>query len=192
MKKFTQIIQSLSGKYSFPWLFLCLVASVFLLQNPWFGQEHLKNLTGGYNMIDMQFYNSPEEIRHYLDALQQEGRSAYRLLLGFDFFFILSLMGVVEVLLYKLSTRSGLKRTFTLVRWLPLGGACFDLLETSSMLVNSSIYPGNFTPSIYMSTFSTPLKWGFMAATLVSVTILLLLNLPHRIQNRKKNTPYET
>lgn len=163
-------------------VFLFFVLSVVLMENSWFGQSHLENTTNGLRMIDMNFHNSPDQIIQYLKDLGTNGRSAYQILLGLDYVLILSFGLLQCTLLLGLLRGINVGGKLKYIIMLPILRGLFDVIETTSMLINTSLYNVKIESLLRVASFSTTAKWVFLWATLFGIAILLIANIIQKIK----------
>lgn len=178
-------IKTLSSKKYFKWVFVLFILSIILIENKWFGQAHFKEVSGGLQMIDMNFYNSAETIDQYLTTLGEKGRSAYQLLLYLDFGLIATLFLFLSTKIYRLLDKTGLLQKFNWLLLLPFARSVFDIIETSAMLANTTIFPNDWLPLLYLAEISTPLKWGFLFATVIASLSLMIFNLVNQLKTKQ-------
>ncbi|GAK50916.1 hypothetical protein U14_02158 [Candidatus Moduliflexus flocculans] len=160
------------------------VVSVCLIENPWFGQAHLKELTGGVGMLDMNFANTVTQTNNYLTMLGQQGRDVYLLLLGLDFLIIAS-FGLLQIS-FMLRLLKGLQLDYPL-KWcvmFPLARGLFDVIETVSMIANVISFPGQISATLYLAVCATPLKWISLWMTLAALLAFMLANAASKIRAR--------
>lgn len=158
--------------------------SVCLIENRWFGQSHLKELTGGIGMLDMNFANSVTQTINYLTMLGQQGRNAYLVLLVLDFFIIAS-FGLLQIS-FMLRLLKGLQLDYPL-KWcviFPLARGLFDVIETVCMIVNVISFPGQISATLYLAACATPLKWMSLWMTVAMLVIFLFANVASKIRRR--------
>jgi len=157
-------------------------ASVVLIENRWFGQAHLRELTGGVGMLDMNFANTVAQTINYLTMLGHQGRDAYLVLLGLDFLIIAS-FGLLQIS-FMLRLLKGLQLDYPL-KWcviFPLARGMFDVIETVSMIVNVISFPGQIPVTLYLAACATPLKWVSLWMTVAMLVIFLLANAVSKIR----------
>lgn len=166
-------VRKISGKKNFKWIVLAFIISMFLIDNPWFGQKHFEAITGGIGMIDMNWFNSPSAILDYLRTIGDNGRHAYRILLGLDSLLIISMFSFSASLIYRSLKSIGISESYVWLIYVPFFRAVFDAIETFAMMINTFIYPGSSAVIISLASVATPLKWIFMVAMLGIILILL-------------------
>jgi hypothetical protein len=176
-----KIIKKLAGKKYFKWWAFVFIISTILIENPWFGQEYLRKITGGVGMIDMNLFNSPGDIIHYLTSIGEDGRNAYLRLLGLDFLLIISFFIFTAIIIYRLINCISLSGNYIWLILFPLFRAVFDCLETITMVLNTLLYPNSIAPIIYLASAATSLKWLFFAATAITLIGLLLIYFGQKI-----------
>ena len=182
MKTFVNWFNRFGTKQSSKKIIAFFFASVFLIENRWFGQAHLKELTGGTGMLDMNFANTVAQTINYLTMIGQEGRNAYFLLLVLDFLIIAS-FGLLQIS-FMLRLLNGLQRDYPL-KWcviFPLARGIFDVIETASMMVNVINFPEQIPVTLYLAACATPLKWISLWMTVTILIVLLLANIASKIR----------
>lgn len=166
---------------------ICLffLLSIILMENSWFGQQNLEHITNGLRMIDMNFFNSADQIFKYLGNLGIQGRRAYKLLLAMDYIMIAS-FGLLQCsLLLALLRRIKANDTWKLIVLLPVLRGFFDLIETTLMLINTSLFNLRIEVLLKIVSFSTSAKWIFLWVTLLAIGILLIVNVIKKIKGDK-------
>ncbi len=156
--------------------------SIVIMENDWFGQARLKELTGGVGMLDMNFANTVAQTINYLTMIGQQGRDAYLLLLGLDFLIIAS-FGLLQIS-FMLRLLNGLQLDYPL-KWcvmFPLARGLFDVIETVSMIVNVISFPGQISTMLYLAVCATPLKWVSLWMTIAMLIALMLANAVSKIR----------
>ena len=158
--------------------------SVVIMENRWFGQSHFKELTGGLDMLDMNFANTVTQTINYLTMIGQQGRDAYLLLLGLDFLIIAS-FGLLQIS-FMLRLLKGLQRDYPL-KWciiFPLARGGFDIVETVSMMMNVINFPGQIPVTLYLAACATPLKWISLWITVALLVAFLLANIAQNVRKK--------
>ena len=184
MKRMLNWFDRFSTKEHSRKVIIFFVISVVIMENRWFGQSHLKELTGGVGMIDMNFANSVTQIISYLTELGQQGRDAYLVLLGLDFLIIAS-FGLLQIS-FMFRLLKGLQLDYPL-KWcviFPLARGLFDVIETVSMAMNVMSFPGQISATLYLAACATPLKWVSLWITVAVLIVLLLANAVSKIRAR--------
>ena len=184
MKAFINWFDRFSTKQCSRKIIMFFFVSVCLIENRWFGQSHLKELTGGIGMLDMNFANSVTQTINYLTMLGQQGRNAYLVLLVLDFFIIAS-FGLLQIS-FMLRLLKGLQLDYPL-KWcviFPLARGLFDVIETVCMIVNVISFPGQISATLYLAACATPLKWMSLWMTVAMLVIFLFANVASKIRRR--------
>lgn len=181
------ITEKISQRKIFPWVIILFLGSVILIENPWIGQPSLARVTDGLQMIDMNYYNSPASITQYLRDLGSVGRSIYLRLLLFDNLLIIMLAAFSAGLIYRLVKANAVYKKWIWLILLPFYRGLWDFLETGAMMINVAIFPKSFMLTIYTAVISTPLKWLFFCATMLSILILWILYLIRNFYKRSWN-----
>lgn len=182
MKALINWFDRFSTKQSSKKILIFFFGSVVVMENHWFGQSHFKELTGGLDMLDMNFSNTVAQTINYLTMIGQQGRDAYLLLLILDFLIIAS-FGLLQIS-FMLRLLKGLQLDYPL-KWcviFPLARGMFDVIETASMIVNVLGFPGQIPVTLYLAACATPLKWMSLWITVVLLVVFLLANAASKIR----------
>ena len=182
MKAFINWFDRFSTTQSSKKILIFFFASVVVIENHWFGQSHFKELTGGLDMLDMNFSNTVAQTINYLTMLGHQGRDAYLVLLGLDFLIIAS-FGLLQIS-FMLRLLKGLQCDYPL-KWcvmFPLARGLFDVIETVCMIVNVISFPGQISATLYLAACATPLKWVSLWMTVAMLVIFLLANTANKIR----------
>lgn len=178
-------VQIISLQKNFKWIVMFFFVSMFLIDNPWFGQKHMEAITGGVGMIDMNWFNSPNEIIDYLRTIGDQGRRAYMLVLCMDCILIASLFSFSGSLIYRSLKSIGISESYAWLIYIPFLRAVFDILETLALMLNTLLYPKANYFFISLASVSTPFKWIFMVAMLAIILILLGVRNYKKIKSNK-------
>jgi len=171
-----------SGKNG--WVMLMFFASMFLIENPWFGKGHFKEVTDGTGMLDMNFMNTPGEILNHLQIIGETGREAYLILLLLDFIIIVSFFLLQSTFIVRLLKKASLNYLFEWLMILPITRAVCDVVENVAMMANTNLFPEVMAPLLTLTTVATITKWISFWGIIATLLSLMLLNL-YRVLRKK-------
>lgn len=157
-------------------LSLLLMAGVNLINLP-LSVGHIKQVSGGADILDTRVFYTPQGAYGALDALQPAGRQLYlRFLVGFDLLFPLLYSIALATLLTVVLRRAfpGRPRMQRL-NLMPLGAGLFDYLENMAIITLLVRYPTHVDGVALIAGYSTLLKWSFTGISLVLLVLGLVV-----------------
>ncbi|MCD6332410.1 MAG: hypothetical protein J7L89_03970 [Bacteroidales bacterium] len=150
------------------WIILLLIlqaVAMFLMQGPFpFSMKAIKEVSGGYGVLDTRFSYSPETAYEYFDHYGVEGRTKYDPFQLIDLFYPLAYSLFLSCLLFLSFPK---KKIIWLI---PLVAALFDYIENGLLYLTNHHFPDINPTLIHYSSFCTSAKW-----TLILISILLIL-----------------
>lgn len=146
--------------------FLCLV---IMYVTP-YGVRGIQVYDPAFQLPDMQFHYSAEQITHTFEQIGSEGRAIYQNYFILDSVFILCFLIVMVKITYLLFSGSPTRRLLLAVCILR---AIFDILENSFMFIILESYPVINDPMITICSYFTTIKFVLLY-TWILVIILKL------------------
>ncbi len=144
--------------------------------------------SGGIGPIDLRFFYTPDQAYAMIDAYGGIGRADYR-------FFELTgdiLYPIVYTLFFSLAMtwlfQRGLAKANKVqhLNVVPFGAWLFDLLENLAIVTLLSIYPSQPALLAWLATTFTMIKWLFVGATILLLSIGLVTLVRKTFQSNKK------
>lgn len=186
MKKIIKFFKKYTNPKSFKISMLVFFIAVFIIDNQWFGQRHLTQVTEGVNMVDMNILNSVKGIYNQLASMGIEGRLIYKTLLKLDYFLIIAL-GIFQIIaLLRLveSTRISSKWEYLII--LPICRGLFDGME-NILLYNATImYPSKNVLLLKVVANLIFIKWIAFWLTIGALLCLVVVNMYKLIKKRRE------
>ncbi len=154
------------------WL-VVLVVIYFLFQYAFNGMfsisiSHLKNISGGYSIPDMNFYYSAEQLHELFNHFGKVGLSEYLQLQWVDMFYPVSYSLLISSLLFI--AFSSIKKLQWVI-YLPFVAAIFDYLENFTLRYLAKLYPDFVNGMAHFAAFCTAWKWIFICLSIIFVII---------------------
>jgi len=184
MSKLYLLVKELSKKAYNKYIMFSFMGTMFLMENGIFGKGYFKKVKPDFEMIDMNFFNSPEEILYYLINLGKFGRSNYFYLLVIDLILLVVLCVLQSTLIMKLLKGIARREQFQWLVTLPFLRSGADLFETLSYMILVKKFPETSNFALYTGSIFTTIKWVFMAATLLALVILIFINIRNTLRER--------
>jgi hypothetical protein len=139
-------------------------------------QEKIEALSGGLNLVDLEFYYSPEKVFGMISAYGEEGRAVYRnFAMTWDILYpvvystLLAL--VISILLRNTSLENSAMRMLNL---LPFGAMIFDWLENAGIVAMLTAHPQTPSTVARLASAATTAKWSVSALCLLVLLALIL------------------
>lgn len=164
--KFYHLIKKISN---WPIWFISLVVflACYLVENSDFiGIEHVKQLSGGANILDMFLFYTPDKVYDQLVLLGEAGRSAYLTVNAIDFIFPLTYalflgisMTMSHTFLYPPESK---KHLLVLLPLLTLLADYGENIAIRAILLN---YPARLMEAALAASILTPIKYVFFVAS---------------------------
>lgn len=185
MSKIVGFFDKYTNQKIFRLSMLLFFVSVFVINNQWFGQSHLEQLTGGIGMIDMNTFNSTAGMYGQLGAMGAEGRLAYLTLLKLDYFLILTLGLFQTISIFRLTKSVSEKLQILII--FPLARGLVDALENVFLHVVTVTHPSKNILLLKITSVLIFLKWIVFWITIAVLIALIVLNIYLKIKRRKEN-----
>lgn len=185
MKKIFELVRILSKKTYNKYIMISFMMTMFLMENNLFGKGYIKKIITDFRMLDMNYLNTPREITTYLTFIGEFGRSKYLYLLSIDLILIIVLCVIQSTLIMKFLKRIEKVERYEWLVMLPILRSGADLLETLSYMTLTKVFPSAPKILLYTGTIFTTVKWIFMAAIVIVILGLLVLNLKEFIKEKK-------
>lgn len=165
------------------------IVSVIIINGNWIGAGRVSIISGGAPLPDMQTYYKSAQLGAMFDTLGAEGRDAYLVMNGFDFFFAASYGFFYFFLLGFLARKLFPKIAFLrLAGLIGVTGTFFDIVENVAFR-EFARGVGNDTLALIAS-IATPLKFGcimiamsLMAIGSVSLAIKTIIAKAHSVSH---------
>lgn len=146
--------------------FLCLV---IMYITP-YGVRGIQVYDPEFQLPDMKFHYTAEQITHTFEQIGSEGRASYQKYFILDSVFILCFLIVMVKITYVLFSGSPIRRLLFAVCIL---GAIFDILENSFMFIILKNYPVINVPMITMCSYFTTIKFLLLYTWILVIIIQL-------------------
>jgi len=187
MNRIFELIRILSKKAYNKYIMISFMTTMYLMENNFFGKGYIKKIIPDFKMLDMNFFNTPNEITSYLINIGGFGRDKYLYLLSIDLVLIIVLCVLQSTLIRKLLKGIDKVQRFEWLVILPLLRSGADLLETLSYMTLTKVFPSAPKILLYTGTIFTTVKWIFMAAIVIVLIGLIGLNINNLIREKKHN-----
>jgi len=184
MEKLIEWIKILSQKAYTKYIMISFMFTMFLMENSIFGKGYLQKIIPNFKMLDMNFYNRPEQIVEFINSLGKAGRSGYFNLLIIDLLLIAVLFLFQSTLLTKSLKEVNRLDLAKIVIALPLIRAIADLFETISLMSIIKLLPNTSSIPVYITTIFTPIKWIFMILSLSCLVVLLVMKVSKKLKEK--------
>ena len=142
------------------------IVFVFLFKSDYsFSSKHIEKISNN-GLLDTQFSYNIETVKKYFTSYGEIGRADYTKFQVLDMLF---------PIVYSLLLASLLFRLFAKSKYNPylfaIFAAIFDYIENIFLFVINNTFP-DFNPNlVYISSFSTSLKWSFILISLIIVLV---------------------
>jgi hypothetical protein len=180
-KKITYIINKSTWKKGL--IFTAFFLAMYLLINfSGIGAAGLLKITGGANILDIEFGYSPDEAYGMLTALGGEGRHFYLTrILPLDFVFPMSYMLFYTGWMAPLLRRAAGSARIKYLLFVPVMAMLYDWAENISIIALLRSYPGISARTANLASVFGMFKLSFTLGSILSLIILVLYNLLTRI-----------
>lgn len=188
MKRLIGLIEYLSEKGKYRFVVLAFIATIIVMYNDSFGHMYILKHMPEFEMIDMTFFTTPENLFRYIQALGSFGRTYYIVLLIIDMVLLITFFLLIACTMMRLMRMLRLDEKYYYLVGLPLLRSVMDLFESTSLMIQTGIYPEKINGLLVAASIATPLKWVSLWLSLVvigSLIIILLINQITRLIKRK-------
>lgn len=183
MHKIVHFFNRFANPKAFRLLMLLFFVSTFMIDNQWFGQQYLKQVTG-LGMIDMNILSSASSIYNHLCRIVKEGRDIYLMLLKLDYILIVSLGAFQVVSILRLLKNVSSKLNALIL--LPIVRGLLDAIENVLLYIATATYPLKNAAMLKMTSVLIFSKWVAFWLTIGVLLILAAVNIYKIIKRREK------
>ncbi len=136
-------------------------------------EADLKNFSGGFGPLDLQFYYTPETAWHFIEKYGPQGRSLYLFLeltayVAYPIFYTLFFFSLTFWLMKK--SKYNLHSWAWAIPFLPI---LLDFLENTMLVTMLVIYPKQWLLPAFLAGVFTSAKWAVFAALIGFVLYLV-------------------
>ena len=180
MKRLIRFLDKYANQKIFRLVMLLFFVSVFIVNNQWFGQRYLEQITGGLGMIDMHALNTANSMHEHLAAMGAEGRLAYLNVLKLDYLLILTLGAFQVISILRLT--KGISQKLKMLIVFPIVRGVLDGAENVLLHSAVSMYPLKNVLLLKVASGLIFLKWVMFWITIAILLSLAILNLYQKIK----------
>lgn len=184
MKNIIRFFNRFANPKAFRLVMLLFFVSTFIIDNQWFGQQYLKQVTG-LGMVDMNILSSSSSIYDHLNSLGTEGRDIYLTLLKLDFLLIITLGSFQIISILRLLKNVSLS-LYSLIL-IPIARGMFDAAENVLLHISTVLYPSKNIVLLKITSVFIFTKWIIFWLTIGVLLILAAVNIYKIIKRRKKD-----
>lgn len=146
-----------------------------IIENPWFGQMRLIDITDGIEMIDMNMFISPDKIYIQLANMGADGRKLYQSLLLLDYLVILG-FGIFQIIsILVLVKCTGKSKNWEHLITAPIMRGVLDAIENIFLFISSWLYPTKYQILLKIISVIIFMKW-LMFWSIIAIFLYLLAN----------------
>lgn len=185
MKKLIRFFNRFANQKFFRLVMLLFFVSIFIVNNQWFGQKHLEQVTGGLGMIDMHAFKSANGIHDHLEAMGVEGRLVYLTVLKLDYLLVLTL-GVFQIISILRLAKDMSKKLQMLIVF-PITRGIIDGAENLLLHAATAMYPSKNLLMLKVASGLIFLKWVAFWITIAILLSLVTLNIYQKIKRSREN-----
>ncbi|QVK20120.1 NAD(P)H-dependent oxidoreductase [Mycoplasmatota bacterium] len=186
MKRIIKFFKRFTNPKIFRISMLLFFLAIFIMDNHWFGQQHLSQVTEGVGMIDMNIINSVNGIHNQLGNMGNEGRLVYTTLLQLDFLIIITLGFFQIISLLKMVGKNGLSSQWEYLIFLPISRGLFDGIENVLLYIATIIYPSKNVLLLKVTGLFIFTKWIAFWLTIVVLLCLVVVSIYNLIKKRRE------
>lgn len=184
MKNIIRFFSRFATPKAFRLVMLLFFVSTFIIDNQWFGDQYLKQVTG-LGMVDMNILSSSSSIYDHLNGLGTEGRDIYLTLLKLDFLLIITLGSFQIISILRLLKNVSLSLNSLIL--LPIARGMFDAAENVLLYISTVLYPSKSIVLLKITSVFIFTKWIIFWLTIGVLLILAAVNIYKIIKRRKKD-----
>lgn len=187
MKNIIKGFKKYTNPKSFRITMIFFFIATFIIDNKWFGQGHLTEVTQGVGMIDMNIINSVSGIYSKLSSMGTIGREIYMNLLILDYLIVFAL-GVFQIIsLLRLVEGARISKRWEYLTILPILRGMFDGIE-NILLYNATImFPSQNTLLLKVIAIIIFAKWVTFWLTMAALLWLAAINIYQSNKKRRED-----
>ncbi len=147
-------------------------------------QGMMQDGKGGIQVLDLMLFATPAKIFAMIERYGEYNRQFYRAIeLTVDIIYPIVYLFFFGLLISWLFKR-GFATTSPMRKYniMPLGAWFFDLLENIAIVILLSVFPSQPTTLAWILILASTIKWFFVAATILSVLIGLIMAIKNKFK----------